>query len=49
MAEFVDVYLLPGLWIVGKILLFVVPLLIGMAYLTYAERRIIGAMISVKY
>ena len=44
MAEFVDGYLLPGLWIVAKILMFVVPLLIGMAYLTYAERRIIGAM-----
>ena len=44
MAEFVNGYLLPGLWIVGKILLFVVPLLIAMAYLTYAERRIIGAM-----
>lgn len=44
MAEFWDSYLLPLLLIVGKILLFVVPLLIGMAYLTYAERRIIGAM-----
>ncbi|MGE3475197.1 MAG: NADH-quinone oxidoreductase subunit NuoH [Rhodospirillaceae bacterium] len=44
MAEFVNGYLLPGLWIVGKILLFAVPIMIGMAYVTYAERRIIGAM-----
>ena len=44
MAEFVDGYLIPFAWILGKILLFVVPLLIAMAYVTYAERRIIGAM-----
>jgi NADH-quinone oxidoreductase subunit H len=44
MAEFWTGYLLPFLLILGKILLFVVPLLIAVAYLTYAERRIIGAM-----
>ncbi len=44
MAEFWTDYLAPFLWIVGKILLFVVPLLLSMAYLTYAERKIIGAM-----
>jgi NADH-quinone oxidoreductase subunit H len=44
MAEFVDGYLLPGLWIVAKILMLAVPLLIMMAFLTLAERRIIGAM-----
>ncbi|TAL04852.1 MAG: NADH-quinone oxidoreductase subunit NuoH [Rhodospirillaceae bacterium] len=44
MAEFLTGYLYPLLWIVGKILLFVVVVLVGMAYLTYAERRIIGAM-----
>jgi len=44
MAEFVDGYLLPGLWIVAKILMLAVPLLILMAFLTLAERRIIGAM-----
>jgi NADH-quinone oxidoreductase subunit H len=44
MAEFVDVYLLPGLWIAAKILMLTVPLLILMAFLTLAERRIIGAM-----
>jgi NADH-quinone oxidoreductase subunit H len=44
MAEFWTGYLLPLLLIVGKILLFVVPLLVAVAYVTYAERRIIGAM-----
>jgi NADH-quinone oxidoreductase subunit H len=44
MVEFVHGYLLPFLWILGKILMFVVVVLLGMAYLTYAERKIIGAM-----
>ena len=44
MAEFVNGYLIPFLWIVGKILLFAVPILIAVAFLTLAERRIIGAM-----
>ena len=44
MAEFWTDYLLPFLWIVGKILLFAVPVLIAVAFLTLAERRIIGAM-----
>src|SRR4051812_25495303 len=30
--------------IVGQILLIVVPLLLAVAYLTYAERKVIGAM-----
>ena len=44
MTEFWWVYLWPVLWIVLKILFLVVPLLIGVAYLTYAERKVIGAM-----
>ena len=44
MTEFWWVYLWPVLWIVIKILFLVVPLLIGVAYLTYAERKVIGAM-----
>jgi NADH-quinone oxidoreductase subunit H len=44
MAEFWTDYLWPLLWIVIKILCLAVPLLISMAYLTYAERKIIGAM-----
>tara|TARA_R110000868_G_scaffold83726_6_gene236471 strand:- start:1364 stop:2374 length:1011 start_codon:yes stop_codon:yes gene_type:complete len=44
MAEFTNDYLIPFAWILGKILLFAVPVMLTMAYLTYAERRIIGAM-----
>ena len=44
MAEFINGYLIPFAWILGKILLFVLPLLVAVAYVTYAERRIIGAM-----
>src|SRR6478752_6550673 len=29
-------------WVIIKILLIVVPLLLGVAYLTYAERKVIG-------
>ncbi|WP_051329250.1 NADH-quinone oxidoreductase subunit NuoH [Geminicoccus roseus] len=36
--------LLAVLIIVGQILLIVVPLLVAVAYLTYAERKVIGAM-----
>lgn len=39
-----DAWLWPLLWIVIKILAIVVPLLVGVAYLTYAERKVIGAM-----
>ena len=44
MVELWDAYLWPLIWIVIKILVIVVPLLIGVAYLTYAERKIISAM-----
>ncbi len=44
MAELVDGYLIPFAWILAKILVFVVVVLVGMAYLTYAERKIISAM-----
>jgi NADH-quinone oxidoreductase subunit H len=37
-------WLWPVIWIVIKILAIVVPLLVGVAYLTYAERKVIGAM-----
>lgn len=42
MAEFWSIYLLPGLIILGKILLIVVPMLLCMAYLTLAERKVMG-------
>ncbi len=44
MAEFWDGYALPGIIIIAQILLIVVPLLLAVAYLTYAERKVIGAM-----
>ena len=42
--EFVDTYVIPGAIIVAQILAVVVPLLIAVAYLTYFERKVIGAI-----
>lgn len=39
-----DEYIIPLAWIVGKILLIVLPLLGAVAYLTLAERKVISAM-----
>jgi NADH-quinone oxidoreductase subunit H len=44
MAELVEVYLVPGAIIVAQILAMVVPLLIGVAYLTLMERKVLAAM-----
>ncbi len=44
MAELWSGYLLPGIVIVAYIVAIVVPLLLAVAYLTYAERKVIGAM-----
>ena len=44
MEEILNNIIIPVLLIVGKILLIVLPLLLSVAYLTYAERKIIGAM-----
>ncbi len=44
MAELWTNYIWSVVWIVILILMFVVPVLIGVAYLTYAERKIISAM-----
>ncbi|MFN4281999.1 MAG: NADH-quinone oxidoreductase subunit NuoH [Alphaproteobacteria bacterium] len=44
MAEFWSAYALPTIIILGQILAILVPLLVAVAYLTYAERRVIGAM-----
>ena len=37
-------YLWPTIWIVMQIVVVVVPLLLAVAYLTYAERKVIAAM-----
>ena len=44
MVEFWSGYMLPTGWIVIQVLAVVVPLLFAVAYLTYAERKVIGAM-----
>ena len=44
MAELWTSYAWPAIWIALLIVLVVVPLLLAIAYLTYAERKIIGAM-----
>ena len=44
MVELWDVYLWPGSIIVAKILAIILPLLGAVAYLTYAERKVIAAM-----
>ena len=44
MAELWGTYFWPVAWIVVKIMMIVVPLLIGVAYLTYVERKVIAAI-----
>jgi len=44
MAEFWDGYLWPTVWTVIKVLAIVLPLLGAVAYLTLAERKVIGSM-----
>ena len=39
-----DAYLWPGITIVAHIVAIIVPLLVSVAYLTYAERKVIAAM-----
>ncbi len=44
MVEFWYTYIWPVAWIVIKIVAIVAPVMIAVAYLTYAERKVIGAM-----
>ncbi|MEE8284334.1 MAG: NADH-quinone oxidoreductase subunit NuoH, partial [Alphaproteobacteria bacterium] len=44
MAELWSIYLWPGVIIVAKIVAILVPLLLAVAYLTLAERKVIAAM-----
>jgi len=44
MADFWNIYLLPGLEIAGYVVLIIMPLLGAVAYLTLAERKVIAAM-----
>ena len=42
--SFLDAYVIPGAIIIAQIVAILVPVLIGVAYLTYAERKVIAAM-----
>ena len=44
MVDLFTLYVIPTIWIVIKILAVAVPVLIAVAYLTYAERRVLGAI-----
>jgi NADH-quinone oxidoreductase subunit H len=44
MAEFWSIYAWPTIRIVLEIVAIIIPLLVGVAYLTYAERKVLGAM-----
>ena len=44
MVEFWWAYLWPVVWIAIKVIVIIVPVLLGVAYLTYFERKVIAAM-----
>ena len=44
MAELWAEFLWPFVWIVIKIVAIIIPVLLGVAYLTYAERKVLSAM-----
>jgi NADH-quinone oxidoreductase subunit H len=44
MVELWDTYLWPTAWIIMKIVAIILPVLLSVAYLTYVERKVIGAM-----
>lgn len=44
MEDLYNSYIVPGVEMTGSILLVIIPLLIAVAYLTLAERKVIGAM-----
>ncbi len=44
MDQLIQQYIIPTAWIVGKILLVLVPLIVSVAYLTLVERKVIAAM-----
>lgn len=41
---FIQTYVIPAAWTTAKILMFVVPLLVAVAFLTLAERKVIGSI-----
>ena len=43
MVEIWDIFLWPLLWIIIKIIAIITPIMVSVAYLTYVERKVIGA------
>lgn len=43
MTEFFETYILEGAWLLLKIVAIVLPLMLAMAYLTWAERKVLAA------
>ncbi|MBO6520739.1 MAG: NADH-quinone oxidoreductase subunit NuoH [Rhodospirillales bacterium] len=44
MADMLDTYIIPTVWLLAKIVAIVAPVMLSVAYLTLAERKVIGAM-----
>ena len=44
MVEFFQTHILPAAWMIAKILMIVTPIMLSVAYLTFFERKVIGAM-----
>ena len=44
MAEMFETQIWPAVWLVIKILMIIIPIMLSVAYLTYFERKVIGAM-----
>ena len=44
MTQLLNDYLIPLIWIILKVVAIIVPLLVAVAYLTYAERKVMAAM-----
>ncbi len=44
MAEMFETQIWPAVWLVMKILMIIAPIMLSVAYLTYFERKVIGAM-----
>ncbi len=44
MADMLDTYVIPAIWMIAKIVAIVIPVMLSVAYLTLAERKVIGAM-----
>tara|TARA_B100001996_G_scaffold374447_1_gene353071 strand:- start:76 stop:1095 length:1020 start_codon:yes stop_codon:yes gene_type:complete len=44
MIDILNIYAIPFAWIIIKVLAIIIPIMISVAYLTYVERKVIGAI-----